>query len=266
MNVILDDIPWYIKVLNIPDQGPVLAGQRGGQDSLLLSGIFKLMKNGTKVMPEERIIMPAYVNLFDFILADVTGDGKHEIIAINSANRLYVVRADGYVLWVSDDFYGGASRYIGEDYDQIGRTGLDINSSHSSDVIGREGSGKRIYIPTRMIAMDVNNDGITDVVTSKNINYARHVENYKQIKSSEIHAMAWNGIALGQIWQTKKIDGYVPDFQFLPLSDKENKAKLFVGLALSTGWTGSLTKGESTILTYDIELAGEKEAEEEAKN
>ena len=114
--------------------------------------------------------------------------------------------------------------------------------------------------------MDVNKDGISDVVVTKNISYVRHLENFKAVKSSEIHAMSWNGIALSGIWQTRKIDGYVPDFQFLPVQDKENMAKLFVGLELSRGWTGTFTKGESTILTYDIELAGEKEAQEEEKN
>ncbi|MEN8232684.1 MAG: FG-GAP-like repeat-containing protein [Thermodesulfobacteriota bacterium] len=266
LDMVLDDLPWYIRALDIPGEGPVLLGQRGGQDRLLRSGIFKLMKSGTKVMPEERIIMPDYSNLFEFALADVTGDGAREIVAISRANRLYVVRPNGSVLWISDDFYGGTSRYIGEDYELTGRAGLDLDSTPSSDVIGKEGSGKRKYIPSRMIAMDVNNDGITDVVVNKNLHFARWMENTKKVKSSEIHAMAWNGIALSPIWQTKKIDGYVPDFQLLPMPDRENRAKLLVGLALSTGWTDTFTEGESTILTYDIELAGEKTAAEETKD
>jgi hypothetical protein len=222
------------------------------------------------VLQEERIIGLNYINLFEFVLADVTGDGAREIIAISSADRLYVVRPNGSVLWISADFYGATNRYIGEDYDQVGgregRVGLDLDSGPSSDAIGNEGSGKRIYIPSRIIAMDVNNDGITDVVVNKNIQYTRWLENTKQVKSSEIQAMVWNGIALSPIWQTKKIDGYVPDIQFLPLPDRENRAKLFVGLALATGWKGAFTEGESTILTYDIELVGEKEAAEEVKD
>jgi len=267
MEIILNNIPWYIRVLDIPGEGQVLVGQRGGQSSLLLAGIFRLMKTDTTVQPEQRLAMPDYVNLFEFALADVNQDGAHEIIGINRADRLYVVRPDATVLWVSDDYYGGTSRYIGEDYDLVGRTGIDINSSHSSDAIGREGTGKRLYIPTRLVVMDVNGDGRDDVIVTKNLSYAsRHVENYKRFTSSEIHAMSWNGIALGQIWQTKKIDGYIPDFQFLPQPGTENRAKLFVSLVLSTGWTSSLTGGESTILLYDVELAQEKGVETPAQN
>jgi hypothetical protein len=118
-----------------------------------------------------------------------------------------------------------------------------------------------------MIVMDVNGDGRDDVIVNKNLSYAsRHVEGYKRFKSSEIYAMTWNGIALSEIWQTKKIDGYIPDFRFLPMPEKANRAKLFVGLVLSTGWTSSFTGGESTILMYDVELAENKASGEEAEN
>jgi len=267
LDLVLENVPWYIRVLDIPGEGPMLVGQRGGQSSLLLAGIYRLMRSGTAVQPEERIVMPDYVNLFEFALADVNGDTTNEIVAISRAYRLYVVRPNGTVLWVSDEFYGGTSRYIGEDYELVGRKGLDVNSMSSADVIGMDGSGKRIYIPSRIIVMDVNGDGKDDVIVNKNISTAsRHVENYKSFKTSEIHALAWNGIALGQIWQTKKIDGYIPDFQFLPLSERENSTTLFVGLVLSTGWTSSFGAGESSILMYDIELAGEKEAAGATKN
>jgi hypothetical protein len=267
LGVVLENIPWYIRVLDIPGEGAVLAGQRGGQDSLLLAGIFRLMKSGTTVMPEARIAMPDYINLFDFALADVNGDGAHEIVAISKADRLYVVRPDGSVLWVSEEYYGGTSRYIGEDYDLVGRVGLDVDSTPTSEVIGREGSGKRMYISSRLIIMDVNGDGNDDVIVNKNLSVAsRHIENYKRFKSSEIYALGWNGIALGEIWQTKKIDGYIPDFQFLPVPEQENRAKLFVGLVLSTGWSSSFMGGESTMLLYDVELAENKESGEQSKN
>jgi len=267
LDITLDDIPWYIRVLHTKDEGPVLIGQRGGNDSLLLAGIFRLMKSGAGVMADARLPMPDYVNLFDFALADITGNGRNEIVAINSADRLYVVRPDGSVLWVSEEYYGGTSRYIGEEYELVGRVGLDTDSTPTYDVINKENSGKRLYIPSRVIVMDVNGDGKDDIIVNKNLSYAsRHIENYKSFKTSEIYALSWNGIALAEIWQTRKIDGYIPDFQFLPLPGEKNRAKIFVGLVLSTGWTSSFTGGESTVLMYDVELPGEKEAAEEPKN
>jgi TolB-like protein len=267
LETILADIPWYIKVLNIPGEGPVLLGQRGGQSSLLLAGIFKLMRTGTTVQPEQRLIMPDYVNLFEFALADVNQDGTNEIIGISSADRLYVTRPNGTVLWVSDEFYSGTSRYIGEDYELTGRQGVDVNSTPTKDVIGKEDAGNRLYLPSRLIIMDVNGDGKDDVIVNKNLSYSsRHIQNYKRFTSSEIYALSWNGIALGEIWQTKKIDGYIPDFQFLPLPDQENRAELFVGLVLSTGWTSSFTGGESTMLMYDVELAAKNQPKEQPEN
>jgi hypothetical protein len=115
--------------------------------------------------------------------------------------------------------------------------------------------------------MDVNGDGRDDVIVNKNLSLAsRHIQNYKRFSSSEIYALSWNGIGLGEIWQTKKIDGYIPDFQFLPLPDQENRAKLYVGLVLSTSWTSSFTGGESTMLMYDVELAAQKTDNEKTEN
>jgi TolB-like protein len=266
-DTILNDVPWYIRTVQIPGEGLVLVGQRGGNDSVLVAGIFRLMRNGKKLQPQERLIMPNYVNLFDFAMADVTGDGNIEIVGTNSADRMYVVRRDGSVLWVSDNYYSGTRRYIGEDYELYGMKGLDINSTPDYDVIGKEGSGKRIYIPSRMIVMDINQDGKDDIIVNRNVSSASRVmENFKRYKSGEIHALTWNGIGMTEIWQTKKIDGYIPDFQFLTMPGNENAAQLFVGLVLrSSGWAKAFIDGNSTLLMYNVELAGEKDKNEQAE-
>jgi TolB-like protein len=248
-------------------EGIALVGQRGGNDSVLVAGIFRLMRNGKKLQPQERLVMPNYVNLFDFSMADITGDGNIEIVGISRADRIYVVRRDGSVLWVSDNYYSGTRRYIGEAYEQFKRIGLDVDSTPSYDVIGKEGSGKRIYIPSRMIVMDVNHDGRDDIIINRNVSTASRVmENFKRYKTGEIRGMTWNGIGMTDIWQTKKIDGYIPDFQFLSMPGNDNTARLYVGLVLrSSGWSSAFIDGNSTILMYDIELAGEKDSDETTK-
>ena len=266
-SIILDDVPWYIRTMQIPGEGLSLVGQRGGQSSVLVAGIFRLMRSGKKVQPQERLIMPNYVNLFDFSLADITGDGNIEIVGISKADRLYAVRPDGSVLWVSDSYYSGTRRYIGEEYEQYKMVGLDIDSTPDRDTIGREGASQRIYIPSRMIVMDINQDGKDDIIVNRNLSTASRVmENFKRYKTGEIHALTWNGIGLTDIWQTKKIDGYIPDFQFLSMPGNDNTARLYVGLVLrSSGWSSAFIDGDSTVLMYDLELAGEKDSDETAK-
>jgi len=266
-SIILNDVPWYIRTMQIPGEGLSLIGQRGGNDSVLVAGIFRLMRSGKKVQPQERLIMPNYVNLFDFSLADITGDGNNEIVGISKADRLYVVRRDGSVLWVSDSYYGGTRRYIGEAYEQFQRVGVDVDSTPDRDTIGREGASQRIYIPSRMIVMDVNQDGKDDIIINKNLSTASRVmENFKRYQTGEIHGLTWNGIGLTDIWQTKKIDGYIPDFQFLRMPGNDNTARLYVGLVLrSSGWSGAFLDGDSTVLMYNLELAGEKDRDETTK-
>lgn len=266
-STILNDVPWYIRTMQMPGEGIALVGQRGGGSAVLVAGIFRLMRNDKKLQPQERLVMPNYINLFDFAMADVTGDGNIEIVGISRADRLYVVRRDGKVLWVSDNYYGGTRRYIGEAYEQFQMQGLDVNSTPSYDVIGREGSGKRIYIPSRIIVMDINNDGKDDIIVNRNISTAsRVIENFRRYKTGEIHGLTWNGIGLTEIWQTRKIDGYIPDFQFSPMVDNDNTAQMHVGLVLSSsGWNSAFIDGDSTVLMYNVELAGEKDTENQKK-
>ena len=95
---------------------------------------------------------------------------------------------------------------------------------------------------------------------------SRVMQNFKRYKSGEIHALTWNGIGMTEIWQTKKIDGYIPDFQFLSMPGKENMAQLYVGLVLSSsGWSNAFVDGDSTHLMYNVELAGEKDKNEQAE-
>jgi TolB-like protein len=261
-DIILDDVPWYIRTVKLPGEGLTLVGQRGGNDSVLRAGIFRLMRSGKRLQPQERLVMPNYVNLFDFVMADVTGDGNIEIVGISIADRIYVVRRDGRQLWVSDNYYSGTRRFIGEAFEQkkVAQFEYNIDTAPSYEVIGKEDSGKRIYIPSRMIVMDINKDGKDDIIVNRNVSTASRVmQNFKRYKSGEVHALTWNGIGMTEIWKTKKIDGYIPDFQFLSMPDKDNAAQLYVGLVLRTsGWSSALIDGDSTLLMYDLELATEK--------
>ena len=47
---------------------------------------------------------------------------------------------------------------------------------------------------------------------------------------------------------------------------QENVARLYVGLVLRTaGWSSAFVDGDSTLLMYNVELAGEKDNSEQAE-
>jgi hypothetical protein len=158
-----------------------------------------------------------------------------------------VLRAGGTVLWKSDEFYGGTTRFIG------GTEGFGAAKASS-----QEGSA-RIYIPSRIIVYDVNGDGQQDIIINKNLSTSsRLFENMKNYPSGEIHALSWNGIALSELWRTRKIDGYIVDYLLRPNADKKG-AELLVGLILGSSSFDLFAEQTSTMLIYQLDFTKKQE-------
>ncbi len=254
-----DNQKFYIRVIDIPGEGPVLAGQKDGFGNLLSPGIFRLsLKNGNLVKGAK--VPVNGVNLFDFSIADLDGNGTNEVIAISHGNKILVLRPNGTVKWVSDDYYGGTTKYLGG----IGFDDID------KDVENGSFDPERIYVPARILIRDVNGDGQPDVIINKNLSSAsRLLARHKSFPSGEIHALTWNGIGLTELWHTRKIDGYIADYNLGPIHKVKvddgkggkgtvNGAELYVGLVLRSGGLNILKNSDSTILTFPLQLPESK--------
>ncbi|MFH1020190.1 MAG: FG-GAP-like repeat-containing protein [Pseudomonadota bacterium] len=244
---IFQDQRWYIRAMPVPGEGLVLAGQRAEIDKAVAPGIFRLDQVSGSLKAGSPLEIPDSVNLFEFTIADLDNDGSREIIAIDQFDRLKVLRSSGTVLWKGDEFYGGTTRFIG------GTEALD-----ASQLSGQEGS-ERIYIPARIIVYDVNGDGQQDIIINKNLSTSsRLFKNLKNYPSGEIHALSWNGIALTELWRTRKIDGYIADYLLRPNADKQ-AAELLVGIMLNTGALDMFTEQTSTMLIYQLDFSKKQE-------
>jgi len=252
---------WYVRVLELPGEGPTLIGQKGwSRNEPIRPGIFRLLLNGETLESEQKLTLPAQINLFDFAMADLDNDGSHEIIALTRKDKLQVFDSGGRRLWQSSEYYGGTSRYIGE-LDSFSGSSRYINNEDPSrkevSVDADELGGDRIYIPGRIIIKDLNHDNLPEVIVSRNISTASRVFTYfKNYTGSEIHALAWNGIALGEIWRTRKIDGYVLDYQLRQEGTAQEKtATLYVGVVLQGSVLDIMSSRESTVLMYNLSQA-----------
>ena len=244
------EVRWYIRALPMPGQGMILAGQKAAVDGPVMPGIYRLEGKGGAVQEQEQLAVPDSVNLFDFSVADLDGDGLAEVIAIDQHDRLRVMRPSGKLLWKSDEYYGGTTRFIG------GQEAMDIaGRSVALDDLGR------IYVPSRVVIADVNGDGLPDVVLNKNLSTSSRIfKNMKSYPSGEIHALTWNGIGLTELWRTRKIDGYIADYQLRP-DPAGATAELSVGVVLRAGVGEILSDEESTVLTYQLAVGSDQEGE-----
>ena len=243
LQVIFKDAPYYLKPINIPGTGMILAGQRGGFKAAIEPGIYRVQQEGGKLLEEERIkSIPSELNLFNFAFADLDGDSRSEIVAIDSFDSLRVFDPDGKPLWTGGEYFGGVTRYIG------GGSDYEVTS-------GADGQPEMIYIPSRLIVADLNNDGRADVVIKKDLgDSSRLLKSSRKFPNGAIDALSWNGIALTSIWSSGKIDGYIADYQVRPAvsgnADPQKRGVLHLGLVISE--RGLFSSATSTVLFYPV--------------
>lgn len=249
-----DNLPWYIRAMHLPMEGQTLVGQQGDAGSFLRPGLFRLHPAANGALEEgSPLSLPGRLALFDFIYADLNGDGAEEIIAITQGERLEVLSPGGGRLWRSDHYYGGTTRYLG---------GQDIMESEPP--LPHEIS--QHYVPARIVARDINQNGLPEVVVIQNHRTlpTRTIGRVRYYSSGEIHALSWDGSGMTQIWRTRKIDGYLPDLQFGPeieITDEEGQTRrgseLYVGVTRGGAGFNILSGAESAIYIYPVEYQEE---------
>ncbi|MEE4136232.1 MAG: VCBS repeat-containing protein, partial [Desulforhopalus sp.] len=102
--VLAQRLRWYLRPLPVAGQGWRLAGQQRGVDKLdlLRPGVFLLeVDTDYQLSRGTQLPLPRGVNLFDFVYADLDGDGALETVAVDRREKLRVYGPNNDLLWVS---------------------------------------------------------------------------------------------------------------------------------------------------------------------
>lgn len=243
---------WYIRPMDVPGTGPMLIGQAAGMVPVV-PGIYQLALHDGQITVQESLPVPPKINLFNFTYADVDGDGQQDIVALDDSFKLQVIKG-GSVIWKSQERFGGTKRYIGGDPNM--KPGTNLTRADVVDGVGE--LYKETYIPSRILISDVDEDGLDDIIVNRNPDTLTVVApRLVQYTSGTMVGLKWNGLGLEEMWRTRKIDGYVVDYQVksqaLDLGPEETD-ELFIGIVLNTGTFDSLLGDQSTVVIYPFEF------------
>jgi curli biogenesis system outer membrane secretion channel CsgG len=269
--IVTQNIPWYIRPLFVPGKGWRLIGQRRGAEKteLVKPGIYllDLDARGNPVQGEQLPLAPG-INLFDFVFADLDGDGSAEIVAIDKKERIKVFNRANELLWVSKKNFGGSYIYLGPS-----RGGAVNYQDRKNFTLDEDFDRELIFVPGRLVVTDVDNDGRQEIVVNENkLSSMSIFEKMRIYDDGVIVGLAWDGTALNELWRSGTFRGYIAGFGFSVLKklnevgtiankgNNKTTVSLTVGHLPSSGSLVGLLPGisETQLTIYDLEFTSRK--------
>ncbi|MEW6615904.1 MAG: VCBS repeat-containing protein [Thermodesulfobacteriota bacterium] len=230
-------IKYFLKVISTSRSTHMLLGQKAGLDGIFYGGVTQLVWKDKKYVEEQDIPLPPGAIVYGFNLIDADKDGKKEIILIDNYDNLKVFSNSGELMWKSDEIYGGTKNFIIK------------YPSGTKSIDYLEVLETRLYLQNRILVQ--SHKGENEIIVVRNIPGAGKLfEKTRMYKDSEIYGLTWDGLGLSENWRTKKIYGYIADFQIKDV-DNDGKDELVVGIIQTS--IGSIFKSDkSYVLVYEL--------------
>ena len=246
---IASDLPWFMRAIDNGSGIPLLLGQRRGIDMPFDTPIHEIVWKNGKYVEGPKMRIPLGLSVYGLTLDKLGSSGAEKIIALDSDDYLCIFEQtdkplskvaifgrSSEFLWKSDEQFGGSNTYI----EPMTRSGIH-DQSEDGDIIH--------YINLRILTYDTNKDGKREIIVVKNLSSAgRLLQRLKLFTAAEVYNLEWEGTGIVENWRTKKISGYVADYQFKDI-DNDGENEVVLALVLSVG--GSI-RDRSVIVTYSL--------------
>jgi TolB-like protein len=245
---IASDLRWFLRVINNASGAPILLGQRMGMDKAFNTPIYEIRWQNGEYREGSKMRIPEGLSVYGLTLDRLGASGTEKVIALSQDDYLYiydqtdkplsrvaVFGGSSELVWKSEDVFGGSNTYI------------DPLSGSSQMVTENEVEGA--YINLRIVTYDTNKDGKREIIVVKNASpTARTFQRIKLFTSAEVYDLEWDGMGMVENWRTKKISGYVADYQFKDI-DSDGENEIVLALVMTTG---ASLKGRSVIVSYSL--------------
>ena len=247
---IASNLPWFMRAIDNGSGIPLLLGQRRGIDMPFDTPIHEIVWKNGAYTEGPKMKIPQGLSVYGLTLDKLGSSGAEKIIALNSddylcifeqtdkpLSKIAIFGGSSESLWKSDEQFGGSNTYI----EPMNRSGFSENKSEDADLIH--------YINLRIVTYDTNKDGKREIIVVKNLSSAsRMFQRLKLFTAAEVYNLEWEGMGMVENWRTKKISGYVADYQFKDI-DNDGENEVVLALVLSVG--GSI-RDRSVIVTYSL--------------
>ena len=253
--VIDKGLPYLLRVISTTGS-PRLLGQNlsmvpqvvGGDKNYFVTPIHLVKWDDGKYKLGEKMMIPVGLSVYGLTLDNVDGSNVERIVTFDENDYLRIyektdkllihlksLRGASELIWRSDEEYGGSSN--------------TIKPTFASGTRSFAEAPDLIYFRPRIVTYDLNKDGKKEVIVIKNLSsVGRVLKNMPLFSSAEVYNLEWDGLGLAEVWRTKKISGYVADYQFKDI-DNDGQDEIVLALVLSVGPT---IKTNSCLVAYKL--------------
>jgi hypothetical protein len=245
-NVIASNIPYFLRAITMPDSSVVLMGQ-----PLSMSGdpfdtpVYEMTWRNGKLRTGKKMMIPEGLSVYSVSIVSLTGSGADKVLALDSGDRICVYeKTDKHLSTVNA--FGGSKEALYRSEEVFGGTNniFDLPDRRSGNSIK-----DNYYVNLRTFEVDADKEGRRQLIVVKNLSASgRYFKNMTMFTSAEIYNLEWDGMGFVENWRTRKINGYVADYQFKDI-DNDGQKELVLALVMSSG--GFLQK-EGVIVSYKL--------------
>jgi hypothetical protein len=235
---IVENANWYFKTVNHKDAGKILYGQRRTTDEIFRPGIFKLQWANGRYEPGEKLPLPFNINIYGFTHGDALNNQTNAYIVYKGGNHITVLDGNGKEMWKSGEDHGGNATYF--DYFPTYNMGERERNTP-----------QRFYLPLPLHVVDLNQDGLNEVLTIKNEQALYGVfARIRSYKNGRLTSLIWDGGGLYPQWQTREFTKYVSD---CVVADLNNDGRDEIAFLVVSEPGSTLKKPKSFISTIDVQ-------------
>jgi TolB-like protein len=227
---IIDRQKWFFRVIENSATGRTLVGQKMAVDRRPIGKIHSFSWTGKTFHPSKKTLTKKEIPVFSFNFGDLDGRGEQSVIYVDYHDQLRVLTQEGAYRWESRESYGGTDIFY-----SVGSQGSNVGE-------------KRVYIPPRVLVADMDGDGVSEVIVSRNTFKLNMVEKLRVYDRARIVNLTWQGMGFLESWETPEIAGYISDYQLKDI-DNDGKDEIVI-TAVSKGVLRS--GASSSLLVYEL--------------
>jgi hypothetical protein len=235
---IAEQLRWYFRSVDLAERGRVLVGQRQGLDERFSNSIFEIGFSAGTYEGVQRLNIRRGGNVYGFAQGTVRTADRPDLVDFSPSGHLRLLDPRGAEEWSSVDDYGG--------------TPIALNMK-SKDAPKEK---NYFFLPSRLHLLDLEGDGVQEVVTVKNDNRAGVFSHTRVFKSGQLQVLKWDQLGFAPIWRSSSISKYIGDFTLVDM-DGDGRPELVAAVVQKT--RNVLGKGRSYLAVFKLEAAPKKE-------